>query len=355
MQLTSVTGILGPVFAMAWAAAVVNAWWERGWSVRDARRPLAVFALAAAATVAYGSIRLVTADPLVGRTVRVAALAPEPDLDRASRIVGLATPAQRAAASGAVAPLNDDLLARSRREARAGAKIILWSEAGAKILEADEGAFLARASGLARTEGVFLQVGLGTFADDHGKLAAKNRAIMFKPDGTVAWDYAKTHVTPGDVGLRGSGQVPVLDTPYGRLATVICQDDMFPQLTAQAGRLGADILLIPSSDWPAVATWHDRVSAFRAVETGTTVVRATRAGISSVVDPYGTVVARRTGSIGADDPTLVAAVPTHGAPTLYPYLTDVLAFGCLAALLALAAVGLRRSPRARPTGTPDPH
>lgn len=54
----------------------------------------------------------------------------------------------------AYAPLNDDLLAHSEQEARAGAKIIVWPEGGAQVLQEDEAALLGRASTLARPTGV---------------------------------------------------------------------------------------------------------------------------------------------------------------------------------------------------------
>ncbi len=54
----------------------------------------------------------------------------------------------------AYAPLNDDLLAHSEQEARAGAKIIVWPEGGAQVPQEDEAALLGRAGTLARTTGV---------------------------------------------------------------------------------------------------------------------------------------------------------------------------------------------------------
>jgi apolipoprotein N-acyltransferase len=56
--------------------------------------------------------------------------------------------------------------------------------------------------------------------------------------------------------IRGDRKLRSLDTPYGRLSSVICFDADFPQLLRQAGALGTDILLDPSNDWRAIDSWH---------------------------------------------------------------------------------------------------
>jgi hypothetical protein len=43
-------------------------------------------------------------------------------------------------------------------------------------------------------------------------------------------------------------------------------------LIRQAGRAGADILLVPSSDWEAIAEMHRRMAVFRGVENGVNLV-----------------------------------------------------------------------------------
>ena len=54
----------------------------------------------------------------------------------------------------------DDLLARSRQEARAGAKIIDWGEESAFLLSEDVPTVLDQARTLTREEGIYLQLAL---------------------------------------------------------------------------------------------------------------------------------------------------------------------------------------------------
>src|SRR5207244_228014 len=64
---------------------------------------------------------------------------------------GKATQPDRVVARSAFTTLNNDLLARSQQDARAGAKIVVWPEAspvGANILQEDQPALMRQAAAL---------------------------------------------------------------------------------------------------------------------------------------------------------------------------------------------------------------
>jgi len=145
------------------------------------------------------------------------------------------------------------------------------------------------------------------------------------------------------ISIRRDGRLRALDTPYGRLSSAICFDADFPRLLAQAGRLGADILLDPSNDWRAIDPWHTRMASFRAIEQGFNMVRHTSQGLSSAFDFEGRPLASMD-HYTASDKTLVAQVPTRGRRTLYSIFGDGLAWGCLVGLVALAVTGRRNRP-----------
>lgn len=354
LQLVSLTGIWGVSFLVAWFAAVANDLWEAEGDWRAVWPHLGLYAAVLLAVIVFGSVRLALAPRRVSTvpTVRVASLAADRALWHAltQGVVAVAqgTPAARAAARAEYAPLWDDLLARSRQQARAGAKIVAWSEASVFVLKEDEAAMLERARNLARDEGIYLQVALvSVLATDHHPYG-ENRALLIDPAGTVVWDYAKTVHPFGDkaVFAPGDGVIPVVETPYGRLATVICFDADFPALLRQAGQARVDILLAPSNDWPPVKVMHSRAHVLRAIEYGLALVRPTGNGIALAAGSHGQVVAEAdyyaTGSL-----TLVADVPTRGVPTLYTRIGDVFVHACLLALAGLIAVAWLR-PRLRP-------
>ena len=141
--------------------------------------------------------------------------------------------------------------------------------------------------------------------------------------------------------------MPTFDSAYGRLATVICQDDLFPELVSQAGRAGVDILFMPSSDWYTIAVWHAEVAKFRSIENGVSIVRPTRQGHSLVTDPKGRAIASKSDYFVGDDQTLIAALPTEGITTLYPKTGDWLAHLSIIALVFVAVLALFGSPRVR--------
>lgn len=155
--------------------------------------------------------------------------------------------------------------------------------------------------------------------------------------------------------------MPTVDTPYGRLATVICFDASFPGLVRQAGRAGADILLVPSSDWEPVTDALGQQVVLRAVENGMSLVRTTRQGTSLAVDHQGRVLGQDASWYRADpagtEHTLTVAVPVRGVRTPYAlFFGDVLGWLSIAGLLGAAAVVLLRRRAARtaaPTAPAD--
>ena len=149
-------------------------------------------------------------------SVRVAALAPDRELsDLAYSAPGSSarTTAERADLREMnLAPVLDDLFARSQREAQTGAKIISWSEAAALIFEEDLPAVVARASRLAQQEDVYLQISMivllpGREGSDR-RAVNENHAILFDPQGQLVWDYLKSKPTPGDGNDPGPGADP---------------------------------------------------------------------------------------------------------------------------------------------------
>lgn len=359
-QLASLTGITGLVFLMAWLAPVVNEVWENGFTRLAVRRGVLPFAAVLAAVLAYGSARVTFFAGTVP-TVRVAALTSDRRLTEALDLPWLSElaagdDALRAAARAQFEPITADLLERTREQARAGAKIVTWGENSIYVLKEDEPALLAQAAALAREEGIYLQLGLVSSLRSNTFPVAENRAVMIDPSGQIAWDYLKSVHFGGDVQTMapGPGRVPVIHTPYGRLAVVICFDADFPELVRQAGQARADLLLVPAKDWIPVDVMHTRVATFRAIENGLAMVRPTENGQSVAVDAYGRVLASAD-YFATEAVTMVADVPIRSVRTLYVALGDGVAYACLAGLVGLIGLALvRRSAPARATARPAP-
>jgi N-carbamoylputrescine amidase len=84
-----------------------------------------------------------------------------------------------------------------------------------------------------------------------------NSAAVIDADGSIAGLYRKMHIpddplyyekfyfTPGDLGFRA------FDTRYGRVATLICWDQWYPEGARLAALSGANILF-----YPTAIGWH---------------------------------------------------------------------------------------------------
>jgi len=349
LQLASVTGAFGVTFLVAWFASVANLAWERRGT---AWRGIAAYAAVLAVVLAGGAVRMAVAPP-TAPTVRIAGIAPTRALNEArSRTLDPMSPASIArdpARTRAVfAPVNADLLARTDREARAGARIVVWPEVGAQVHENDRAALLRAVGAIARRDHVYVEAGLGVVTRRPPYL--RNEAVLIDPAGTVRWTYQKAHPVPGMEPLTpGDGRVPVARTPYGAVANVICFDADFPALPRQAAAKGADIVFVPSSDWPEFGLVHTQKAELRAIENGVSLFREDQKGLTAAYDPQGRTLAA-TDYYRTPQQTTVASVPVRGGRTVYAAVGDVFAWADLAGLvllIGLAAAAGRRSPGAR--------
>jgi apolipoprotein N-acyltransferase len=372
LQLVSVTGLWGIDFLMSWLASLANWAWERGFAWPRVRGGTALYAGLLALVLLFGGARLALF-PAQGSTVRVAGITPSQALIAAANnqgsqnmealMSGTETQAQRELIRQASAPVFDELLALSEAEARAGARIIVWPECsgGVTLLQEDEASLLERASELARTTGTYLDLGLCEMPSHPiPSRLVFDETILIGPSGSVVWRYQKAHPVPGaDPFPPGDGKVPSVQTPYGRLANVICFDADFPGTIRQAGEVGADVMLVPGNDWREIDPYHTQMATFRAIENGFSLVRQASNGLAMTVDYEGNVLGA-SDYFTSDPQVMVAYVPMQGVHTIYATIGDLFAWLSIAGLVGLIGFALVRRPKsgeveaAAPSGEPLP-
>ena len=347
LQVLSVTGLWGITFLIGWFAAVCNWLWQEGLDSKRALRGTGLCFGTIATVVLVGGARMALFPPSAP-TVRVASvskrkLEPALSVEVSRRLFsGKATSEDMDLIQSSAKVIDDDLLSRAEREMQAGAKIVFWGESNAPVLKEDEAAFVARGSDLAAKYHVYLGMALGVW--NRGKIPPlENKIVLIQPNGQVAWEYHKTRPVPGEGALqvRGDGRLRDLDTPYGRLSSIICYDGDFPQLLAQAGALRTDVMLDPSNDWPAIDPWHTQMASFRAIEQGFNLIRQTSLGLSAAFDYEG----RRLAAMDhyqTTDYAMVSQVSTRGVRTIYSRLGDWFAWVCLVGLVLLTVLSLRK-------------
>lgn len=336
MQIASFAGIWGLVFLLTWFSSTADVAWRHGLASTAARAPLLAFASVFAVVLVVGSMRLSAASS-DRPTLRVATLNRPIDLfmpGEMTRITeGRVTLADRPAFDAKLAKLQNWFLEGSQREARAGARLVVWPEQNLLIFSEDEASFLARAQQVAAEDHIYLAMGMGTIHLGEPR-PFENKLVLIDPAGRVAISYLKTHPVPGweaSIMRRGDGRLPVAATSDGRMAAAICYDGSFPEFIRQAAEGSADLLILPVNDFKAVRVGHFQMHAFRAIEAGIPIVRAAASGISGAFDPYGRVLGF-TDFFAPGDRTLTAQVPIGGVQTIYARIGDLLGWVCVIGL-----------------------
>jgi apolipoprotein N-acyltransferase len=260
---------------------------------------------------------------------------------------GAVSPAERPLANEKLTRLHDWFLQGSRKEARAGARLIAWPEQNLLVFQEDESRFLERARQLALDEGIYLAMGMGTIHPGE-RLPFENKLVLIGPSGEVIVSYRKVHPVTGweaSIMRPGDGPLPVVATSHGRIATAICYDADFPEFIRQAGRGSAEILIVAANEWKEIKSVHFQMAAFRAIENGVPLVRPAASGISSAIDPWGRVLGMAD-YFAPGDRTLSVQVPVGRIPTLYARIGDLFAWVCVACLGIAILVG-RHGPSRR--------
>ena len=191
-----------------------------------------------------------------------------------------------------------------------------------------------------------------------------NTAYVIGKQGQIEGSYSKVHLVPfGEytpltayfpflknmsvaVGDFSSGPThdPVI-TGAGKIGVLICFEGVFPEITRETVKDGAEVLVNITND-----AWYNRTSApyqhfafyiFRAVETDRYVLRAANTGISAVIDPRGRIVGK-TGLF--EERVLNGFFSLRDGETIYVRYGDYfvfLAFLFLAALVLKGALSRR--------------
>jgi apolipoprotein N-acyltransferase len=235
MQLVSVTGLWGIILVMSWLASLVNWAWEQSFAWPPVRPGLLLYGGLLALVLVGGGARLAFFAPQ-SATVRVAGVTALhyhellPSANFGQLLDEKTTQAQRQAIRPVLAKFDASLLMLSQQEARAGAKMVVWPESGATVLQEDEAAFVRAARAVAQASGIYLDMGLAVVLPSQTPPFGRDESVLIDPSGQIVWTYQKAHPVPGEEDLRlvaGNGQIPVVATPSGRLATAICFDRDF--------------------------------------------------------------------------------------------------------------------------------
>ncbi len=156
---------------------------------------------------------------------------------------------------------------------------------------------------------------------------------MLSPDGSFSEIYNKTHIPPGERYDIPGGTFPVIETKYGKLASWICADGNYTDITREITKKQAQLIAAPYREFPGFGEQLWQNVTFRAVENQVSMVVTGAASVAAIIDPFGRQVALDVNKSGSAV-VLVADVPLGtGMGTLYTSLGDILGWAAFAGLI----------------------
>jgi apolipoprotein N-acyltransferase len=361
------TGVYGMSFAVVLAGATLAAIARE---LRTSRRcsRTSQFALAGVALIVAAGFALRPAIDADAETIRVAVL--QGNIEQGVKW-------NPAWAERTLAAYED----LSRRAVEAGAAVVVMPETAMPGALNSDPALRGRMSRLARETGAAYVVG-GVAVERRPERRATeffDSAFVLQADGSFGDRYDKSQLVPfGEFvpfrallrpffeaiarGMatervsRGPGPRAIsIATPAAPSASLtagvpICYELLFPDLTRRFVRDGAVVLFAITND-----AWYGRtgaphqflaMTAVRSAENGVWTARAANTGVSAIIDSRGRVRSR-TRIFERD--LLVGDLPLRASPaggTFYARHGDIFAYGCWAAIAALALAGAARKAKA---------
>jgi apolipoprotein N-acyltransferase len=379
IQIADWTGVYGVSFLVAavngWVADVWFAARDGGFraALRGKAIRLSAAAIAAAFVVAsgYGALRLATARHEEGPRMAVV----QPNIRHTMR--------------NAVGVHLGQILLTHREVPKGAADLIIWPEnAILDNLRREEGYYLEDLGWLGTAKDAWILLGaMGKHPSLPGRTS--NSAFLVSPEGEIRDEYRKQMLYPwseyvpydglirrvappvwkayrnlvrGAWGYLAPGtagdEMDLVEFPWkGQdlpLGVIICVENTYPPIPAEAGRRGARLLVNITSEGEAAGIGLQeqllRICMLRAVENRIPYIRCGNTGISAFLDGQGRLRALLRGERGqsvSDAGILIERALLNPAtgPTPYARSHDLFALVCLgvSVLLALAGLFRRRS------------
>jgi apolipoprotein N-acyltransferase len=327
-QLASITGMWGLTFVITWFGSVLH--WGLTNPIHKTKKGIGVYSFTLFAILVFGFIRL--SIPLNSNTVKVAGLHTT-DKERDGKAFWEAL-AKKDTLSFNKASIDQitNLTTATTEQAHKGARVVLWSEVSPVILKSKEDILKTYLADLAASLKIYLIANPYVATIDDTK--PENKIWMFSPKGELIFTHYKYGGNFIEGSVEGDKKLKTVSTPHGIISGVICWDADFPSVIKQTGKLKADIVFNPASDWSEIDPIHTSVAVFRAIENGCSWVRQTRNGLSIITDPRGKTISRmdhfeQISWINTGD------VPTKKLPTFYPIIGDLFGWLALTGLLSL--------------------
>jgi apolipoprotein N-acyltransferase len=266
--------------------------------------------------IIFGALRYDISKSKGTNTIAVAAVGTD------SEVSGLPLPSKESNEK-----VKNILFERTRMAAKNNAALVTWNEAAIFVLPEDEAVWKDSLSALVSALKISL-VASYVMPVSLAPLKYENKYLFIDSNGAIAYTYHKHQPVPGEPSMKGKESLKVIDVAGTKVGGAICYDYDFPYLARGFGKLHADIVAVPSSDWRGIDPLHSRMAAFRAIEQGHSIIRSTRFGNSAAITPYGEIISQMS-SFDKNNRIMMAYLPVKSVKTIYSFIGDVFIYLCI--------------------------
>jgi apolipoprotein N-acyltransferase len=323
IQIASLFGTAGVLFVVSLVPSAIALAIALGSSLRRGWLAYSITALLLVASLGYGFLRL--RQPVRGAATTFG-------------IVSIDDPIGLRASSAYAGNIYSHYDQNVAALAAQGAQVVLLPEKIAMLSPAGALDQRHHFSELARDHRVWINVGVGIVDGN----TPTNWSWLFSPDGTLVATYEKHHMAPPErANQYASGTTYTTYDIGGQLyGLAICKDMHFAAFGRAYGQRHASVVLVPAWDFGYLDGWlEERTTAFRGIENGYGIVRASREGLLSASDAYGRLLAETISSVLPGHSLLVRVVVADPLPTLYTRIGNLFGWLCVAAAAAFLALG----------------
>jgi apolipoprotein N-acyltransferase len=332
LQFTSITGIWGISFLITWFASVINWAWAQNFEWNKIRNGAITFTGVAGTIFLFGTLRInLFTSP--SQTIRTASIVQARNINADLKTCKWTDAKGLNQYSDEV---EDNLLEKTQQAAHAGAKMVLWQECAGAIPNHEEKEFIKRATAIAAQEKIYLLMTLWSVPADFPKHLVENKMVIIDQRGQIQSTYIKNNPVPtAEPIVKGTTPIPILETPYGKIAAAICYDGDFPNFIRNAGKNKTEIMFLPANDWKELDPIHTHMAITRAIENGFSLVRPSGPGLSVATDNRGKIISSMD-FYTTDEQIMYADVPIQNTYTIYAQVGDLFAWLCIAGFILMS-------------------
>jgi predicted amidohydrolase len=158
--------------------------------------------------------------------------------------------------------------------------------------EPADGEIVSTMAAVAKETGTMIVV---PFFEYHQSGIFYNSAALVDADGSIIGIYRKTHIpftkSFEKFYFAGGGDLPVFDTPFGRIGILICYDRWYTGAWRELCRRGAEIVCVPIASWRVEGAselpFWDALHRIRAREHIVFLAAANRSGVEGTFEYLG--------------------------------------------------------------------